>query len=168
MRNICFIDGQNLNMGTTTADNDWKIDLFKFRPYLRDKYCIEDAFYFLGFYDLKYASLYKALTRAGFQIRFREHDEIMYSMKKGNVDTDVVYEIMWSIAERDDFDKIILVSGDGDYIKAVRYAIQKNKFGKILFPSHRNTSSLYRRLSFKHKDYLDREPVRNIIEKRVY
>ena len=39
MSNLAFIDGQNLHLGTKT--NGWKIDLFKFKTYLKDKFKVE-------------------------------------------------------------------------------------------------------------------------------
>lgn len=47
--NLAFIDGQNLHLGT--AENGWKIDHKKFRIYLKDKYHIEEAYYFLDMYQ---------------------------------------------------------------------------------------------------------------------
>ncbi len=44
--NLAFIDGQNLHLGT--IQDNWKIDLKKFRIYLKDKYHIAEAYYFLG------------------------------------------------------------------------------------------------------------------------
>ena len=35
--------------------------------------------------------------------------------KKGNVDSDIIFNIMKKLYSKEDFDKIILVSGDGDY-----------------------------------------------------
>jgi hypothetical protein len=67
--------------------------------------------------------------------------------KKGNVDVDIVFEIMQRLLEEDDFDKILLVTWDGDYIKLVKYLIEKDRFKKILFPNQQY-SSLYK--PFKH------------------
>ena len=52
---------------------------------------------------------------------------------------------MKRINEDKDFDKIVLVSWDGDYIKLVKYLIGKNLFKKILFPS-KQYSSLYKQI----------------------
>jgi hypothetical protein len=46
--NLAFIDGQNLYMGTDSDKPSWHVDLKKFRVYLRDKYKVSKAFYFLG------------------------------------------------------------------------------------------------------------------------
>jgi len=62
---------------------------------------------------------------------------------------------MKSLIENSDFDKIILVSGDGDYKKLVDYLIKKNKFKKILFPNKKFASSLYKKLGSEYFDYLE-------------
>ena len=49
MRNIAFVDGQNIYMNTTKYS--WKIDLMRFRIYLRNKYNVDKAYYFLGAVD---------------------------------------------------------------------------------------------------------------------
>ena len=46
INNLAFIDGQNLHMGTKECG--WKVDFAKFRIYLKDKYKVTDAYYFLG------------------------------------------------------------------------------------------------------------------------
>lgn len=46
-RNIAFVDGQNLHLGT--KEEGWAVDHKKFRVYLQDKYHIVEAYYFMGF-----------------------------------------------------------------------------------------------------------------------
>ena len=125
--NLAFIDGQNLHLGTT--QNGWKINYGRFRTYLRDKYHVEEASYFLGFTDEAQQDLYSNLQRAGFIVCFREHHSALKAAKKGNVDTDIVFEAMKALIERNDFGKILLISGDGDYKKLVDYLI-KRKIGR--------------------------------------
>ena len=49
IRNIAFVDGQNLYMGTARMGSDsWMIDLARFRTYLTEKYNVDRAYYFLG------------------------------------------------------------------------------------------------------------------------
>ena len=38
--NLAFIDGQNLHLGT--KEEGWKVDLIKFRIYLKEKYKVEE------------------------------------------------------------------------------------------------------------------------------
>ena len=146
MANQAFIDGQNLQLGTTKARPSWKVDLHRFRVYLREKYNVEEAYYFLGAVNDEYHELYERIQKAGFILTFREHHQSMIGMKKGNVDTDIVFMVMRKIAEREKFDKVILVSGDGDYIKMVKYLVEKGRLEKVLAPNHKSISSLYKKL----------------------
>lgn len=94
MNNQAFIDGQNLILGTTTSDKPWKIDLYGFREYLRRKYNVTKAYYFIGCIDDNLQDLYDMIQDAGFILVFRAHGEKMISHKKGNVDTDIVFTAM--------------------------------------------------------------------------
>jgi uncharacterized LabA/DUF88 family protein len=87
----------------------------------------------------------------------------MKGRKKGNVDVDIVFEIMHRLLEEDDFDQIVLVTGDGDYIKAVKYLIEKNRLKKILFPN-REYSSLYKPFKDLYGMNLSEERVRELIK----
>jgi uncharacterized LabA/DUF88 family protein len=186
--NLAFIDGQNLHLGTIKcfvcsknkniefkdmAFNDcdcgkaWMIDNFKFRTYLQDNYSVKEAYYFLGFLNEDFQELYSELQKAGFIVVFREHSKGMTGTKKGNVDTDIVFEMMKSLIENNDFNKMVLVSGDGDYKKTVDYIISKNKFERILFPNGSKASSLYNNLDNTYKLSLDRYTVRPRIEKNA-
>lgn len=156
--NLAFIDGQNLHLGT--IDDNWKIDHYKFRIYLKDKYHITEAYYFLGYITEEYQDLYNNLQKAGFIILFKEHNENLKAPKKGNVDTDIVFEIMKNLVDNKDFNKIVLISGDGDYKKLVDYLIKKNKFEKILFPNKKFASSLYKNLGNKFFVNLGREDIK--------
>jgi uncharacterized LabA/DUF88 family protein len=115
LSNLAFIDGQNLHLGT--KEEGWKIDLVKFRIYLKEKYHVTEAYYFLGYVSESQQDLYNNLQKAGFIVSFKEHNPAMSGKKKGNVDTDIVFEIMKNVIENPSFHKIILVSGDGDYKK---------------------------------------------------
>ena len=58
MSNYAFIDGQNLYLATTTADNPWRVDFGRFVVYLKEKYHVARAYYFIGAYDPAHERLY--------------------------------------------------------------------------------------------------------------
>lgn len=156
MNNQAFIDGQNLNISTTHAKAPWTVDLKRFRVFLSEKYNVVESYYFIGAYDPRNQDLYDALQRYGYIVVFREHAESSLSHKKGNVDTDIVFSIMRKLVEREDFDKVVLISGDGDYWRMVDYLIKKEKFEKLLVPNKNTLSSLYkRRTPDIYRAYLD-------------
>ena len=157
--NIAFIDGQNLHLGLT--DSDWKADYKKFRHFLTQKFSVTEAYYFLGYIMEENTNLYYALQKSGFIVSFREHSQAMAGKKKGNVDVEIVFEMMRNLIDNpENFDKIVLVSGDGDYKKCVEYLIKKDKFLRVLFPS-KHHSSLYKKIDNKYK--LRLEDIKNKI-----
>jgi len=181
MKNLAFIDGQNLHFGTIKCNDcsekynipikeiklsdckcgkAWKVNLEKFRIYLKENYDVERAYYFLGYLEEENDDIYKDIQEAGFIVSFREHHKLSKSAKKGNVDTEIVFEVMKSVIDND-FDKVVLISGDGDYKKLVQYLIDKNKFAKILFPNKKFASSLYNSIGSEYFDYL--ENIKNYI-----
>lgn len=153
--NLAFIDGQNLYLGTNSEIPAWQVDLAKFRQYLTKKYSVQKAYYFLGFVNEKYQDLYDSIQEAGFVLKFREHSSVMMSKKKGNVDTDIVFDVMKRMYKKEPFDKIVLVTGDGDYKMLVDFLIEEDKFEKILFPNKQFASSLYKKMPSKYYDYLN-------------
>ncbi len=152
--NLAFIDGQNLYMGTKSDEPAWHIDLNKFRKYLSSKYGVKKAYYFLGFVDGENQDLYEKIQSAGFILVFKKHTNAMLGKKKGNVDSDIIFNIMKKIYKKEDFDKIVLVSGDGDYSMLIDFLIEEEKFLKILFPNKKFASSLYKKITRKFFDYL--------------
>lgn len=162
--NQAFIDGQNLIYSFRNSQIG-EVNLLKLRIYLKYKYKVGRAYYFVGYYDENRESLYKKIQEAGFIIVFRSHISSMKSIKKGNVDTDIVFEIMKKIADKEEFNKVVLVSGDGDYFKMVKYLIEKGKFLKLLAPCEKRMSSLYLGLEGGYFAFLDRRDVVKKISK---
>jgi len=151
-------------MGTAKQEvNPWVINLTRFRVYLENKYNVSKAYYFLGYGQKKNQELYEEIQNAGFVLIFREHNPAMIGKKKGNVDSDIIFHIMKKMYKKEDFNKIILVSGDGDYKLLVDFLIEEKKFEKILFPNRKFASSLYKELGSKYFDYLENEGIKHKI-----
>jgi len=148
LKNIAFIDGQNL-----TQSLEWNIDYKKFKIFLKDKYKISEIYYFL-WYKNDQSKLYENLQKAGFILIFNQKWENLKSNKKWNIDTNLVFQAMKKFSEKE-FDKFLLVSWDWDFKNMVDYFIEKNKFIKILFPNKKNYSSLYNSLTNKFFYFLD-------------
>jgi uncharacterized LabA/DUF88 family protein len=163
-KNIAFIDGQNLHLGTTSSG--WKVDFERFRIYLRDKFQVEEAYIFLWFLDEGHQTMYRKIQKSGFILEFREHHQNMKWKKKWNVDVDIVYEIMHRLLEEDDFDKMVLVTWDGDYIKTVKYLIEKSRLKKILFPNQ-SYSSLYKPFKDLYGMNISQDRVKELIQHKT-
>lgn len=167
MKNIAYIDGQNLHMGTTRSSCPWKVDLQRLRVYLHDLYQVDRAYYYLGYVqnDEVYQSLYEEIQTAGFVLVFREHNSAMLGTKKGNVDSDIIFSVIKRLYKQEDFDKVVLVSGDGDYKMLVDFLIEENRFRKILFPDGKRASSLYKQVTRQYFDDLGKNDIRKKIGK---
>jgi uncharacterized LabA/DUF88 family protein len=163
-KNIAFIDGQNLYMATTKREVDpWKVNLVRFRVYLTQKYGVIRAYYHFGYLKEEHQDLYEQIQKAGFVLVFKKHTSTMLGTKKGNVDSDIIFSAMKRLYKKEDFEKIVLVSNDGDYKMLVDFLIEENKFEKMLFPGRINRSSLYKSLSNKFFAYLDDQDIKNKI-----
>ena len=135
-----FIDSQNLNLGVRSQR--WTLNFAKFRVYLSDKYKVTKAFLFIGFIP-KNRKLYAFLEKSGYKMVYKPVVESSKKSKliKGNVDAELVLHTM---IELQNYNKAIIVSGDGDFYCLAEYLEKKNKLGKIIVPN-RHYSSLLRR-----------------------
>lgn len=137
--NYAFIDSQNLNLGV--RHSGWQLDFGKFRLFLRNKYDIKKAFLFIGYIEGN-SSLYQYLQNIGYILIFKNVLQIKKGTKityKGNVDAELVLHTM---IEYPNFQKAIIVSGDGDFYCLIEYLEKKNKLEKILVPNKKFSSLL--------------------------
>jgi len=143
-----FIDSQNLNLAI--QDCNWNLDFNKFYIYLKDKYKVSKAFLFIG-YVAGNEALYTYLQRSGYIVIFKptlkyEKDGEMHT--KGNIDAELVLHAM---IEYNNYDKAIIVSGDGDFHCLIEYLEQKKKIGRVIIPNRKS----YSRLLWKFRKYID-------------
>lgn len=162
--NYAFIDNQNLNLGVQKMG--WKMDWRKFRTFLSDKYGVEKAFMFIGhmpeheemylkMHDLGYLVVLKPtfdMTRVHKpEAALKPNEEPKVEEKKpvkGNVDAELV---LWAVKEMKQYDKAVIVSGDGDFYSLVEYLASENKLENLLTPNG-HYSNLYN----AYERYIDR------------
>lgn len=141
-RVAAFIDSQNLNLAI--QDQGWKLDFTRFRRYLSDKYHVEKAFLFIGYVPGNEA-LYTSLQKAGYVLIFKPTLEFKREgerITKGNVDAELVLHAM---IEYPNFDKAIIVSGDGDFHCLLEYLEKHGKLLHVLIPNPAKYSALLRK-----------------------
>ena len=139
-KTYAFIDSQNLNLGVKSQG--WNLDWRKFRQYLRNKYKVMEAYLFIGFRPGN-QELYTSLQKMGFLLIFKPTMELPDKTVKGNVDAELVLHTM---IQYQNFDKAIIVSGDGDFFCLVEYLVQKNKL-LHLFTPNKHYSKLFKPFS---------------------
>lgn len=142
--NYAFIDSQNLNLGVQKAG--WKMDWRKFRDWLRDTYDVSHAYMFIG-YISENETLYQQMYDHGFLVVLKPTLEIVQVDKpgdkpkeekdkvpvKGNIDADLVLHAM---KELPNYDKAIIVSGDGDFYGLIEHLQKQGKLLKVLTPNY--------------------------------
>jgi uncharacterized LabA/DUF88 family protein len=161
-----FIDSQNLNVSTQKLG--WKMDWRKFREYLTEKYGVTKAFMFIG-YVPEFEDMYVQLHESGYMVVLKPtfdmtrprpevsekpapggkpEKEEEKKQTKGNIDADLV---LWAMKELKNYDKAVIVSGDGDFYSLVEYLETESKLLKLLAPSG-HYSGLYN----AYDPYVDR------------
>lgn len=138
--NFAFIDSQNLNLGVLSAG--WQLDFSRFRVYLKDKYYVSKVYLFVGYIE-KNLELYTYLQNSGYVLIFKPVLEYAPGKVKGNVDAELVLQTM---IEYKNFDKAVIVTGDGDFHCLVRHLIGKKKLEKVVVPNKEKYSVLLRRI----------------------
>jgi len=140
MGNYAFIDSQNLNLGVQSLG--WKLDWRKFRQYLRNKYGAEKAYLFIGHVSGN-ETLYTHLQEWGYVLIFKPTMELPGGIIKGNVDAELVLHTM---IQFNNFEKALVVSGDGDFYCLVEYLLTKDKLLRLLTPN-KHYSGLLRKFN---------------------
>ncbi len=135
--NSAFIDSQNLNLGTQKVG--WKMDWRKYRKYLSDNYGVTTAFMFIG-YVTENQDLYNQLETAGYRIILKPTvDQKDAVDTKGNIDADLV---LWAMKELPNYEKAIIVSGDGDFYGLAEYLAVNGRLLNIMAPNWQYSSLL--------------------------
>lgn len=145
MSTYAFIDRQNLNLGIESMG--WTLDFRKFRQYLKDKYDVSRAYYFIGNKPGN-EPLYARLQEFGYVVVFKPTIEYKTGQIKGNVDAELV---LHSMIQFSNYERAIIVSNDGDFHCLIEYLATQQKLYKILVPNQR-----YSRLLRAFNRYISR------------
>lgn len=152
--NYAFIDGQNLHK--TVEDLSWFFCYFKFSNLLKTKFNVSKAFYYIGYTQDRNCPLYRKLRKAGFRLCLKLPIVIFKNNQReirANVDSNL---ITGALAKLKEFDKAIIVAGDGDYYCFAKYLLRQDKLLKVLLPSRKDSSNLYRnKLFMNHIAYVN-------------
>lgn len=149
-----FIDSQNLNLGAQRMG--WKVDWRRFRQYLADKHGVTKAYMFIG-YMAENESLYEYMHELGFLVVLKPtvdvtptsedtensakkpHDDKEKPTVKGNVDAELV---LYAMKEIPNYERAIIVSGDGDFFSLAEYLDEQGKLASIMAPNWQYSSLL--------------------------
>lgn len=136
--NYAFIDSHNLYLNIRSQG--WSLDFFKFRVYLKEKYNVTKAYMFIGYIESN-SKLYSTLRRAGFECVFKPTTIQKDGVVKGNCDVELTLKVLIDL---DNYEKAVVITGDGDFLVLIKYLIIKNKLKSLIIPNSHSFSSLYR------------------------
>lgn len=147
--NYAFIDGQNLNLGIQSLG--WKLDFIRFRRYLKEKYAVTTAYYFIGYVFGK-QDLYSFLQKAGYVLMFKPTIPDGDGNIKGNIDADLVLQAMIDFNE---YDKAVIISSDGDFYSLIKFLYGKKKLERVISPYSKTCSSLIKKTAREKIIFID-------------
>ncbi len=148
MKNYAFIDTQNLYL--SIQKQGWKIDFVRFRVYLKEKYNVTKAYIFIGYME-EHQALYKSFQEYGYVVIFKPTLRYKEGTTKGNCDAELVLQAMIDYQE---YDRAVIVSGDGDFYCLANYLAKNNKLSCILVPDEFRYSGLLKKIN-KNGKYLN-------------
>lgn len=160
---------------------DWK----RFRKYLAETYNVTAAYMFIGYLPENEA-MYEQLHDSGYLIVLKPTIETVIAMNpdlqkpdkkdtsadkpivKGNIDAELV---LYAMKELPNYQKAIIVSGDGDFYCLAEYLASKNRLLHVMTPNWRYSTLLkpyeeyivrldQLRKKLEHKDFRRKKPLR--------
>lgn len=149
MNNYAFIDSQNVYLAIKSLG--WNINWKRFRIYLREHYRVEAAYLFIGYVEGN-NHIYAELQRAGFICIFKPVLTYKDGTVKGNVDGELILHTM---IQYPNFEKAVIVTGDGDFYCLVQYLLENNKLQTVLVPNRNKYSALLKRFAKKHIAFMN-------------
>ncbi len=147
--NFAFIDSQNVYLSIQSLG--WKINWKRFRVYLKENYRVTKAFLFIGYIEGN-NDLYSELQDAGFICIFKPVLKYKNGTIKGNVDAEMVLHTM---IQFNNFDKAMLVTGDGDFYCLVQHLLENNKLQTVLVPNQNKYSALLKKFAKKNIAFMN-------------
>ena len=147
--NYAFLDSQNIYLSIKAQG--WQIDWLRFRVYLREHYGVSKAYLFIGYVEGN-NHLYSMLQSAGFICIFKPTLKYKDGTVKGNVDAELVLQTMIEITN---FDKAVIVSGDGDFYCLVDHLLKENKLKTVLVPNRNKYSALLKKFAKKNIAFMN-------------
>ena len=164
-RIYAFIDAQNLYSGVNKSFSywagrgkrknyeGWKLDMKTFYSYLSKRFGVTKAILFMG-NDPKYKSMRNDFRSFGYDIILKPYIADNHGKTKGNCDAELVLHACK--IEYPNYDKAIVVSGDGDFYCLIKDMIEENKLHRLLIPNEHRYSQLYKPYIVEHGVFVSR------------
>ena len=132
-----YIDGNNLYRSAKGLG--FEINYKKFRGWLRQKYNPTNVFLFIGLVPER-VKFYEHLQSCGYILIFKQTVSVGEKIK-GNCDAELVLKAVSDFYNKE-FDKCLIITGDGDFGCLVEYMKDKNVLDSIISPDEHKCSIL--------------------------
>lgn len=134
-----YVDGNNLYR--SAKELGFEIDYKKFRGWLRQKYNPANVFIFIGLVPER-IKFYEHLQSCGYILVFKQTVSIGEKIK-GNCDAELVLKCTSDFYTKN-FEKCILITGDGDFGCLVEFMRDNNSLQSVISPDKSKCSILIR------------------------
>jgi uncharacterized LabA/DUF88 family protein len=143
-KNAAYID--NTNLHKSCEAEGYNIDYVKFRKYLLERHGVQTAYIFIGYVPGN-EERYKKFQERGYTLIFKPTLPDGNGKIKGNCDAELVLQATRDFYEAK-FEKLVIVSSDGDFGCLVQFLQERNKLEIVLSPRNKNMcSTLIKRLA---------------------
>lgn len=149
MNNYAFVDSNNVYL--SIKSKGWYIEWERFRIYLKEHYHVTTAYLFIGYIEGN-NDVYIRLQKAGFICIFKPILTYKDGTIKGNVDAEMVLHTMIQLPN---FDKAVIVTGDGDFYCLVKYLLEQSKLQTVLVPNRYKYSALLKKFAKKNIAFMN-------------
>lgn len=128
IKTYAFVDASNIIYGT--RDEGWKVDFRKLYKYLTERYNCKKVYYFGGLEknNKKQQLFYKKLKLFGYNLILKQVKIYKQSeggiVRKANCDVDLTF---YAMRDKDEFERAIFLTGDGDFAILLEYFVKMNK-----------------------------------------
>jgi len=133
IKTYAFIDASNIIYGT--RDEGWKVDFRKLFKYLKERYKCKKIYYFAGKDEKnpKQQKFYRLLDKIGYDLKLKPVKIYLqdngHKVRKANCDVDLTFYAMRDI---DKFNRVIFLSGDGDFYILLNHFLKIKKIIKVI------------------------------------
>ena len=148
-----FIDGGNLYHAA--KELRFKVDFLRLRDYLCPKNMeIFGVFYYTA-YDPTEGFIMKILDwlkHNGFIVVSKEVKKIKNSYFKGNMDVELTCDMLLNL---DQYDQVVLISGDGDFTRCVVELQKRNKYVQVVSTEQTTPPLLAQELKIQADSFIE-------------
>lgn len=163
LKNYAFIDASNLIYGVWKFEG-WKVDCKKLIKYLKERYEMQELYYYAGIYrdNAKQKEFYRKLKDFGYSLKLKEVS--LYPqpdgtvVRKANCDVDLTFDAMRCF---DGIKKAMFLTGDGDFYPLMKHFIENGIETSIISSGKRTSRKIKQLLGSK---FIDIRGLKNLLE----